>query len=618
VRRRLPHIAEARIEIEDAISAPASVSPAVATSLHRQLHVWPIVAVVSLLTAAGLAARLLLTPALPEPPVARFDIAPPPGAIEFGGLQRKLEVGDVISPDGRTVAFLAAVGGTPMIWVRSLDSTVARALSRTENAGRPVWSPDSKSLAFVADKQVRTIPVAGGPPTVIATEDGRDLAWSPEGVILIGGQNKPLLRVSQDGGEPTPATELGPNETTHDYPHVLPAGRHFIYLARRGQNPEDWDVYVGSLDSKERRLLRGLHAGVRYSRTGHLLFSRGTALMAQPFDVDRQELTGDAVQVADGISAGVKPAFSISTDGSLAFLATTPNLASQLAWYDRNGRPIQALGQSGEYDRIRLSRDNRYVAFDRALDIVLFDIERGTIRPFVSNPAADFAPVWSPDDTRVAFSSSREPAINAASTNIGAGNLYERAVGGVPAETVVFKNDGGKTLTDWSRDGRYLAYTSRDDVWALPLPVSGGTQPLHVTESTFAESGARFSPDAAWIAYQSTESAAGQDVWVQSFPDRRARMQVSVNGGSMPRWSRDGKELFYVAPDGTLTAVSVTRVGANLIVGSPKSLFSSRALQGNREYEVADDGRFLLNVPVSDQSDPPVTVIVNWAATLKK
>jgi serine/threonine protein kinase/Tol biopolymer transport system component len=612
VRRRLPHIADARIEIEDAISGPAVSLPSSARLRDERRYVWPAVTLTSLLAAAALAAWTAFTPP-PDRPVARFDVTAPPGAIPLGFQGRTMEAGEPISPDGRSLAFVSAAGGTPAIWVRRLDSSTPRRLSRTENAFRPVWSPDSRSLIFIADGQVKRIAVDGGPPTVVCNEDPRDLAWSPENVILMGGQNTPLLRVSADGGEPTPVTELGPGETTHDYPHFLPDGRHFVYLARRGQNAEDWDVYVGSLDSKERRLLKGLHSGVRYSRTGHLLFSQGPALMAQPFDLDRLELTGDAFQAGDGILGGVRPSFSVSTSGSLAYLVAVSNPDSQLTWVDRSGKPLAAVGRPGAYERIDLSPDGTVVAFTRALEILLFDLQRDLITRFVTHPAADFAPVFSPDGRTIAFASSREPATNAASTNINAGHLYVRSLGVVEEETVVFKSDSGKTPTDWSRDG-YLAYTSENDIWALRLPVADGATPLQVTDTTFLESGARFSPDGRWIAYQSTDSATGLDVYIRSFPDGRRRYPVSAGGGSLPRWGADGRVLFYVGPDRTLMSVNVTRAGDELDVGRPVRLFQSPAFHANGEYEVASDGRFLLNVPLDDPTDTHIAVVLNWAA----
>jgi eukaryotic-like serine/threonine-protein kinase len=616
VRRRLPHIGEARIEIEEAGSEPAPAAESDAPALRRGTYLWRAVAAVALLAAAALAGWAILAPPVPEQPVARFEVTAPPGAIPFGNLGRTMEIGDPLSPDGRAVAFHATVGGRQMIWVRQLDASTPKPIPGTEDAVRAIWSPDSRYIAFFLKDQLKKVAVAGGPSMVICNEGSRDLAWNSQNVILIGGQGKSLLRVSASGGQPTPATELLSAETSHDYPQFLPDDRHFLYMARRGPNPEDWDAYVGSLDSKERRLLEGVHAAARYSPTGHLLFLRGQALMAQPFDLDRLALTGDAFPVADGVAAGPRPLFSISANGTLAYLTAASNMDSQLAWIDRAGGPLTPFGPRGNYNRIDLSHDDRYVAFDRGLDILLLDIERGLTSNFVTRAGADFAAVFSADGSTIAFASSREPATNAGAANPNAGNLYVRAVGAVEEERVLLRTNAGKTPTDWSRDG-YLAYTSRNDVWALPA-VSGSAQPLQVTNTPFVESGGRFSPDGRWIAYQSNDSATGQDVYIQSFPDGRRRYPVSAGGGAVPRWSKDGKELFYVAPDLTLMAVTLKPVGSDLEFGKPVRLFQSRAFQGNREYDVSTDGRFLLNDPFNERTDTSIAVIVNWAAGLKK
>jgi Tol biopolymer transport system component len=616
VRRRLPHIAEARIEIEEAASEPSPRAQAAAAPAGRTGYLWPALAVGSLLAAAALAARIALAPPAAPQPVARFDITAPRDAVPMPGLGRTIEIGDPISPDGRTFAFLSRVKGTPMIWLRPLDSTELRPVARTEGAERPFWSPDGRSIAFFSDGQLKTLDLRTGAPMAVCKEAGRDIAWSTDNVILIGGQNKGLLRVAASGGEPVPVTELAPGETTHDYPHFLPDNRHFFYMARRGANLEDWDVYLGSLDSKERRLFEGIHTAVRYSPTGHLLFIQGLSLMAQPFDLDRLALRGDPMTVVDGISAGPRPLFGTSASGMLAYLTPDVVVDSQLAWVDRTGAQT-VFASRGQYNRVSLAPDGRYAAFDRELDILLFDIERNATSSFVTRPGADVAPVFSADSNRIAFASGREPARNAGANNPGAGNLFERAVG-TADDNLLRKDDAGKTPLDWSRDG-HLLYTSLNDLWALPPPSAGGAKdPVRITKTPFIENSARFSPDGRWIAYHSNDSAAGQDVYVQSFPDGGRRRTVSVNGGTVPRWSRDGKELFYVAPDSAMMAVSISAAGPDLQIGKPVRLFQSRALQGNVNYDVARDRRFLLNVPVEDYPGNSLAVLVNWTSRLKK
>jgi len=294
-----------------------------------------------------------------------------------------------------------------------------------------------------------------------------------------------------------------------------------------------------------------------------------------------------------------------------------------LTWFSRTGSQLGTLGPSGYYNHARLSRDGRLVAFDRGgaagqgTDILTLDIDRGgLISKVVSLAGADFSPVLSPEGDRIVFGSSREPATNAGAFNPSAGHLYTKTLATIGDGEILLRRGGGKTTTDWSRDGRYVAYTMDNDVWALPMTQSTGAEPVQVTNTPFAESAAVFSPIDRWIAYQSSDSTAGQDVYVQAFPNG-IRRQVSVGGGSTPRWRHDGSELFYVSPDLELMAVPITRNGGGLTIGKPVRLFQSRAFQGNPGYDVTADDRFLVAVPLSAPQDNSVAVIVNWPATLK-
>ena len=518
-----------------------------------------------------------------------------------------MEIGDPISPDGRTVAFVAAVAGPTMIWVRPLDASTARALPSTEGAGRPFWSPDSRSLAFFAGSQLKRIALAGGLPTVLTDEPGRDVAWSADGVMLIGGGNRPLRRLPASGGVPTPVTALAPGELTHDYPQFLPDGQHFVYLSRRGPTVEDWDVFVGSLDSKERQRLDGIHGAVRYSVSGHLMFTQGETLLAQRFNLKRLALDGDPEPVADGIAAGPRPLFDVSPNGTLVYLRAVQAAESQLAWIDRSGRTVTPFSAAGASSRVALSDDGRYLAFERNFDVMLFDIARNATSNLIVRDGADIAPVFSPDSTRVAFSggATGSNALN----NPNNGDLYQRTLGTTEREILLYSDEAGKTPTDWSSGG-YVAYTSRNDIWAVQA--SPNSTPVRVTNTGFAESAGQFSPDGQWIAYQSTDSATASDIYVQSFPDGGRRYPVSAGGGTTPRWSPRGDELFYLAPDLTLMAVPIERVGTNLNVGKASRLFQTPAFQATREFEVAPDGRFLINVPVSAPPAAALAVVVNW------
>jgi eukaryotic-like serine/threonine-protein kinase len=290
----------------------------------------------------------------------------------------------------------------------------------------------------------------------------------------------------------------------------------------------------------------------------------------------------------------------------------------QLAWFDRSGTQTTALGQPGRFEHVRLSRDGLTVAFERADDILTFDIERSSTNRVVSAFGIDFSPVFSPAGDAIAFASSREPATNAGAGNPSAGHLYTKVLSAGGDGSVLFKTMAGKTTTDWSRDGRYVAFTERNDVWALPMLPSGAAQPIQVTRTEFAESAGVFSPDGQWIAYQSNESAAGQEVYIQSFPDGKRKYPVSGGGGAAPRWSSDSSELFYISPNGRLMSVSISRSGDSLAIGKPVALFPSRAFQRDPDYDVAGKNRFLLKVPLGAVDEGSVAVIANWAAMMKR
>ena len=388
-------------------------------------------------------------------------------------------------------------------------------------------------------------------------------------------------------------------------------------MDRRGSNAEDWDLYAASLDSGEPHLIPGIHAGARYSPTGHLLFVQNGQLMAAPFNAARLELTGEPFLVSDVVTAGPRATFTVSRNGTLAFLTEPVVPDSQLTWFTRNGSPAGTLGSPGQHARLRLSEDGRLAAFDDGADILTVDVERGLTSKVVSAPGADFAPVFSPDASAIAFGSSRVPATNAAAFNITAGHLYTKTLGAPGDGEILFRSDGGKRTTDWSRDGRFIAFTLRNDVWTLPTPPSPEVQPVRVTDTPFAEGEAVFAPNGKWIAYQSNDSAAGQDVYVQAFPQGVRRSAVSVGGGTAPRWNRDGSELFYVSPDSQLMSVSVSRNGEALSIGRPVPLFQSRALRRTPEYDVTADGRFLVAVPLTEPQDNAIVVIVNFTATIK-
>ncbi len=598
-RRRWADIANVRVELLEArtereastITAPV---PVVAPSRRREM----IAAGLALLflVASALTLWLIFRPAPTAPPLRMEIIAPSTANVIFSQAE--------LSPDGRKMAFLVDTEGKKLIVVRPLDS-LGQALPSTEGTGPEIfWSADSQFIGFSAEGKLKKAPADGGPAQIIANLPSTGVyagAWNAEGIMLLGSEASPggpLLRVSASGGKAVPATELDKSrkETAHAYPSFLPDGKHYIFLARTSDPQNPAATYIGDLDSKDRRPLPGIASEAKYAATGHLVFIRDGALMAQPFDAKRLELSGEAFPVADPFVPArteIAGPFSVSARGELAYYVPTAGGAigvnTELHWYDRAGKSLGVAGEGGEYTYPDLSPDSKFVAFSRGSpsDIWVLDIAKHLTSRLTSDPAADTNPKWSPDGRTIAFTSERE----------GAGNIYTRAVGAVGADKLLYKDDMAKSLCDWSRDGKYLAYVANGDVWALPLSgESSAGKPVRVTETAFTEYYAQISPDSRWIAYDSNETGR-REVYIQSFPQPGFKQQVSTTGGVMSRWSRDGRELYYyLLTDMVVMAVSIKPAGASLEIGAPAPLVI-RPSGASKIYSVSADGRFLLQVP---------------------
>jgi Tol biopolymer transport system component len=602
-RQRLADIADARLELDETTQDPPA--PGAAGPARRDRERWWAALVMTLLLALAATGMRVWRAPQSDMRVAQFVLPPPSGG--------RLDWAQPISPDGRVLAMIAVTEGKPQIWVRPIDAAAARPLPGTEGATRSFWSPDSRRLAFFNSGDLKEVGIDGSGLRTISRGPFRDGAWSRDGTILLGGQRgRPLMRVSERGGEPVAETKLAePDELSHDYPEFLPDGRHYVYMIRSGSGsrPEDFNSYVGTLGSTERRPLPGIRAAAKYSPTGHLLFLRGQSLMAQAFDAARLELSGDPFLISDQAAGGRTAPFALSENGTLAFISGPAE--TKLTWFDRAGTLLGQAGTLGVYENPSLSPDGHAVAFDRAFKIWMLDLDRGVVSRITSNTASDRQPVWSPDGRVLVFSSNRG----------GFEGIYERTIG-ASDDRLLFRSDAPALPWDWSRDGRYVAFTSGGDIWALPR--FGDPKPFQVTSSRFLELAATFSPDGRWIAYQSDQSTgitrSGEgDVFVQSFPSGDVVRQISTGGGFAPRWSVDGKELSYVADDGILMAVAVTSRPASLEYGAPRPLFrppfNMTPLAQRARYSVGSNGRYLTRLASSEMS---ITIILNWFEQLKR
>jgi eukaryotic-like serine/threonine-protein kinase len=620
-KQRLDSAAAARLEIEEALTAPSAVESAAVpapSSASRGRLAWMVAASAVLVVAAAAVWQQRHATTAPRP-VTRFEIAVP---------QTDSPTSLSLSPDGRQLAYVATTEGQSRVWVRLLDDTDPRPLVGTEGASFPFWAPDASAIGFFAEGKLKRVDLAGGASQALAdAPNGRGGTWNSEGVILFTPGNAPLApnsvitRVSAAGGTPIAVTHLGPGEGSHRWPQFLPDGRRFMFFSTVGRS-DSQGVYLGSLDGGEPiRVLATETPGV-FVPPDRLLLVRGDALMAARFDAAQGTVAGELMQLVqpvgrdDGVLAN---AFSVAP-GTLAYRATGGSQRRQLVWMDRTGKMVGSIGSpdSNQLAQLALDPAGQRIAVVRTIlgnfDVWLVDTSRGIPARFTFDPGGDRYPLWSPDGRRVVFWSVRGGPLS----------LYEKSASGAGDEQLLAA-DAGVPLS-WSPDGRFLLYQRAEpktgiDLWVLSM--TGERKSLAVVQTAMDQPGGEFSPDGRWLAYESNESGRFE-VYVQPFPEAGGKWQISSAGGTQPRWRRDGKELYYVAPDARLMAVTVaaTPDGKTLDPGVPVPLFRTPLASGagvsagRPEYAVAPDGRFLMNTVVDDTAPSPITVVLNWEEEL--
>jgi len=621
VKTRLRDIGEARIAIQNLGEQLAVAAPAPRQPWHRSWLPWS-VAALAVAGASGLALLDSREAATPEHSL-RVQI-PVPSKFPIASHR--------ISPDGRYLVFAGPNGSDQPLWVRPLNSLAAEPLSGTEGAIYPFWSPDSKSIGFFAGGKLKRIDVTGGSAHTLADASfPGGGAWSQTagyeaGIILFSAYNGPILRVPAAGGTATPATKLHPVDLGQRFPWFFPDGRHFFYSAVHEVNGEKNTIRVADLSSAEDRVIGEADSQALYSQ-GFLLFSRQQTLLAQPFDTRRSVATGEAQPLERQIQRVVYTPyadFSASVNGLLSVRTGSVSDNLQLTWVDRNGKQLGQLGEPGKIDNFQISPDGKSVAnglypnstTDNS-DIWIYNAADGRRTRFTFDPALDTNPIWSPDGRSIIFGSRRKGHLD----------LYRKSSDGAGAEELLYSDDLDKYPTSWSPNGNFLLYrgigagVAASNVWVLPLtPERPGAplKPFPFAPLPFSAGNGQFSPDGGWIAYASLESQRNE-VYVARFPGAGGKRQISVAGGITPRWRRDGKEIFYMAPDGTINSAVVTTKGDALEVGEVQRLFGPVNIAGNSfRFDVAPDGQRFLIVPPPQASTEGVTVVQNWTAGLKK
>src|SRR5580658_6790404 len=533
-----------------------------------------------------------------------------------------------VSPNGHTVAIVGHRESerNNVLWIYEPGSQDATSLANTEGASFPFWSPDGGSLGFFADGKLKRLDIAGGGvQSLCDAASGRGGTWNSDGVILFtpSGQIGDVVnRISASGGTPQRIGTLDTSrgETSTRWPMFLPDGKHYIFMAFdvSGQGKAH-AIYVGSLDSNERKFLTRATANAAYATPGYFVFYRDKTLFAQHIDLNKFELTGEAFPIFTDLQYEPRighATFSVSNDRVLLAQNGTGVSLSRLEWYDRSGKETGTVGKPDVFANIDLAPNGKSLAVDQTdmgsqnSDVWIYDLQGEGAKRMTFDPAIDAMPVWSPDGTRVAFSSSRKKTFD----------LYLKNTDGAQEETAIEATPGeDKFPSAWSRDGKYILYTRGTDLWFLTFPELRSQLFL---KAPSAMKNGQFSPDGKWVAYASNESGKWE-IYVTSFPDAHGKWQVSNGGGDEPRWKGDGSELFYLAADGKILAVPV-KEGANFNPGAPVALFQAnqRALVATSEhvaYDVTRDGqRFLINTRVKNGEIQPMSVVLNWDAESKK
>jgi serine/threonine protein kinase len=633
-RKRLGDVAAIRFALEDmagssGLGAAATSGDVPVRSRGKQRTAW-IVAGVAVLAALALAMGSYLESRSDEelPLHSSTSIPLPQGWNLALSSSRGEPTPLVVSPDGRRVAIVARLADGPTtILMRDLDSASARPLPGTEGATSLFWSPDNRSIGFFADGKIKRVDVTGSEPKVLcaATAPFGGGTWGREGTIvfsMLDKGNYRLWKVADTGGQPTDALpDAAAGRETDDQeirPWFLPDGRTLLYVLSGpwGQKPT---VFAGRLDSPDRmKVVETESSNVQYAN-GYLLFVRRAALMAQPFDETRLAVSGNPVPVVEHVQRhGLIPGyrlFSASQNGVLAYQAATD--AATLAWVDRRGQPLGTIGEPAIYRAIALSHDETRVAavLDNPRDLFIINLLSGFRMPLTLDRPG--FPAWSHDDHFIDFG---------ASASDGGIRAFRKPSDGAGASDRLLPDVKGPILLfDRGWDDSLLVGIPRDNRQDLTVvPGSGDRTPFRLASTSQDKRIAKFSPDARWVAYVSNESGNVQNVWVA--PDVRGtgagdvKWRISAaDGGTLPQWSADGHELFYISSSEMLTAVQVNGNGQAFQARPPKPLFPIRVSQleggySGWHYAVAKDGRFL----VIRGSEEPVSIEVDWTARLKR
>jgi len=627
---RLQAIGDARIEIGDVLSGVAETPtgtpiPPASPVWRRGITVAGIVLILA--TVAGavgwFAARASVAPSR----TWRFQVTPTNAeALTINGLSRDVAV----TPDGSRLIYVGAGGTT--LFVRPLDQLEAMPLVRGSALRDPFVSPDAQWVGFFDGPfTLQKVAINGGPAIPLARLDGfeQGATWTADGTIILAtaGTASGLQRMSADGSKRTVLTrpDRARGEVGHVWPEALPGGQGVLYTVTAATGGLDAAsillLDVGS--GRSTMLVQGGSHG-QYVPSGHLVYAAGGTLRAVGFDPRRGIVVGASRSVVSRVlitSLGATDAV-LARDGTLVYVAGSPGSGAvrNLVWVDRLGRETPVGAPLRPYAFPRLSPDGTRVVMtvlEQNPDIWLWDLIHSTQTRVTSDPAADTNPQWMPDGRRVVFCSNRGGPLN----------LFSQVADSTGSADRLGDSPNGQLASDVSPDGRYVVFTELSattgaDVMAMRL--DGTHQIVPLVRTPFSERNGTVSPDGRWLAYEADDSGPLQ-IYVRPFPDvNNGHWQVSANGGTQPLWARNGKELFYVAPDGALMRVSVAD-GWPGTAGAPTKVLEPRyvmSVAGNfpRNYDIAADGQRFLMLKAGDDANraPQIVVVQHFDEELKR
>jgi Tol biopolymer transport system component len=583
---------------------------------------------ISILAAAALATAVTWFGAHRAEPKKRMEFAiSVSGEVSHMALSADGSMLALVSPDENS--------GQPEIYLQRVGSPDATLVAGTEGASYPFWSPDGANLAFFANGKLMKVAVSGGAPQALANvEAARGGSWGSRGVIVYAPDSGSFLwRVNADGSGAAALNDhpFTKDDQSHRWPFFLPDGNHFLFWAGNFGNSKDdrvSGIYASSLDGKEMNLVQLCHSSFGID-SKHLFFAdEERHLVSAPFDNDKAVVTGNSGQIANAV--GFQPstywvALTVSQNGTLIYNTSTGATLSLLTWMDRTGKEVGRVGEPGVQCNPTLSPDGSRVAVDISdqkannVDIWLENVTGAGSSRFTFAPAEEVVGVWSRDGSKLAY--------RTAGGGSGVAGLLLKAANGLEREKIAFNfNTSDKISTSddivpnsWTLDNQRILSTHQTVAGNhLELVSADGTASTPFLPGTGNQGNGQISPDGKWVAYASDESG-NWEIYVTTFPSAVGKWQVSRGGGTEPRWRGDGKEIFYLGPTGTMTAVPVSTLGT-FSTGTPTPLFQfhGRAAISSTDvfsYDVAKDGkRFLVNRYVKPARITPLTIVLNASA----